>query len=498
MRRAPDPPATVGPPRAVATATRRVALAAAGAWVLLALAALAADDPVGAMRSAGGLLLVVAAVALANWPPARRASAPILAVYALGLTAATLLAGSSWIGAGDGGRVQVLTGNPNVLAAALVTAFTAWAAVAPGRRLVWWAWPIVGLAVLHTGSRTAGAALLAAGALWLVVEAVRGRSRLAPAPLLVLAVLAVAAVAWQRGVVELTPNLLAAPSDFADPAWRLDLAEHAVVRAEGAPGPLPGTTAQRLLAQARPGGTFLIHQSIGRSEEGVPYVASIYLRADEPQRVVLTSHLSRVTCEVAPQWNRCVTPVGYGNDRSQRQLHLRAEVRAGSVDVELFGAQYERGVGATPFRDARPAWVPQSMVNRFDLRRITFLPRNRVAPWTAGLAIAREHPYFGAGLEASRSAMLERTSATLSQPVDYAHNLLVQLLAVHGLVGFAGALLITGALLSALPRKGWRRLAPLLVALLLLNTWDVTLLEPAVYPAALLATAYWAGARGER
>ncbi|MFU8889558.1 MAG: O-antigen ligase family protein, partial [Trueperaceae bacterium] len=171
--------------------------------------------------------------------------------------------------------------------------------------------------------------------------------------------------------------------------------------------------------------------------------------------------------------------------------------RGGSVDVYVFGAQYERGETVTPFLDLRPAWIPQPMVNRYDLRRITFLPEDRVEIWRAGLDIARASPWFGVGLDAAADAFRERTREALAgDGVTYAHNLLVQLLAVHGVVGLTGALLFLGALLSTLSRAGWARLAPLLSALVLLNTWDLTLFEPFVLVPAVLALASWSGRSG--
>ena len=475
--------------------TRRIAVAAVLAWALLSLASLMADDPGGVVRSGLVLLAVIGAVGLARWRAVRLVIIALLGLYAGAITAATLLAGGTSIGTGDAARTQLFMGNPNVLGAALVTALTAWAAVAPRRRWVLWAWPLVGLAVLHTGSRTSGGALVAAGTIWLVLQAVRGRPKLVLTPLLVLVVLAAAALAWQRGIVELTPNLLAAPSDLSDPAWRHDLADDVAITAGAAPGPFPDTTAQRLVAQARPTGRNLVHQSLGRSEEGVPYVASIYLRADTPQRLTLSSHLAQVVCDVGTAWERCVTPVGFGDDHAQRQLHLRAPDRGGSVDVFVFGAQYERGMEVTPFLDERPAWVPQTMVNRFDLRRVTFLPENRMIAWTAGAEIAREHPWFGMGLAASQEAFRERTRGALSRPVTYAHNLAVQGLAVHGVVGVLGAALVVIALLGSVGRVGLTRLAPMLIALTLLNTWDVTFFEWPVFVPMVLAIAYWAAPR---
>jgi hypothetical protein len=470
---------------------RRTALGAAAAWLLLALSALTAGDGPLVAWISGVLVIVVASVALARVPAWRRATVPAVGLYAAFMTAATLLAGGgAWPGAGEAARVQILTGNPNVLAAALVSAFAAFCAAAPRRALVWWGWPLVALAVLYTGSRTAGGALLAAGIVWLVAPLLTRRRWLLLAPLAAAVALALAAVLWQRAVVESTPNLLAAPSDLAHVAWNHSRAEHLAITDGASPGPFEGTSAQRLVARAAPDSRLTVYQSIGRSELGVPYVASIYLRADEPQQVVLSSHLARVTCEVGPEWRRCVTPVGHGNDLSQRQLHLRTVELGGEIDVFVFGAQYERGHEATPFVDARPAWLPQAMLNRYDLRRLTFLPHNRAVPMRAGLAIARAHPAFGIGRSASAEAFRERTRAELSAPLDYAHNLPIQLLAVHGAVGTLGWLLLLGALLLSIPAPGLVRLAPLFVALVILNAYDVTFFEPVAFVPALLAVAH--------
>jgi hypothetical protein len=493
--RAPGPgPRVPGPERrAPGSPAWRLAAVAVVSWALLSASALASGDLAGIVRSAVVLFAVVLAVALAHLPAVRWVIVPGLGLYALALAAATIVAGGgAWPGAEEG-RVELFTGNPNVLGAALVAAFASWAAVAPRRRLVWWGWPLAALAVLHTGSRTSGGALLAAAVVWLVVLAVRRRRAILLAPLLAAGVLAAAALAWQRGVVELTPNLLAAPSDLRDPAWTHERAQHVTITDDAGPGPVEGTTAQRLVGQARPDGRIVVYQSIGQSEEGVPYVASIYLRADEPQRVVLSANLVRTTCDVGPAWQRCVTPVGYGNDRSQRQLLLLTADAGGEMDVHVFGAQYERGEEVTPFVDARPTWIPQAMVNRFDLRRVTFLPEGRVAAWEAGLDIAREHPWFGVGLPASEEAFRERTRETMSRPVSYAHNLAVQALAVTGVVGVAAFALMALATLAATGPTGLARLSPLLVALALLNTWDVTLFDPAVFAPVVLAVAFWVG-----
>jgi len=449
-------------------------------WAFLSASALVAGDPAGVARAAVAAGLVLAVLAVARWRPARRAMALALAAYPVALIAATVVAGVEPASSNDATRVALFTGNPNDLGAALVVAGAAWMVVA-ARGLRWaWLWPALGLAVLYTGSRTSGGALLAAFAVWVVHRAATSRVRSAVTLGVAAALVAGLVVAWQFGVVQRTPNLLGAPNDLAGHDWRHRLAASVEVIDRAGPGPFDGTTAQRLVARAREDGRNLVFQSVGRSELDVPYVASLYLRADTPQRLVLSSHLARTTCEVGPEWRRCVTPVGYGDDRLQAQLHLRATEPGGRVDVLVYGAQYEIGRSATPFRDGRPAWVPQSIVRRFDLRRLTALPSDRVAIWRAGLDAAQDHPWFGVGLPQSEAILLERTGEVLSRGVSYAHNLLVHLLLVHGLVGLAGATLIGGTLVVAAVRGGGRKVAPLLVALVLLNTWDLTLFEPEV------------------
>jgi O-antigen ligase len=470
---------------------RRIALAALAGWAALSVSSLAVGD-VRAVAITGAVLAIgVAVVAVARAAAFRRVAGLAVAAYAVVLAVATVLAGATSTDAGDGARIALFTGNPNDLGAALVVACTAWAALAPRRRWVAWLWPLIGLAVLNTGSRTSGGALLAAGAIWLALALLERRPRLLLAPVAVVAVVAIAAVAWQRGVVEVSPNLLAAPSDFTYRAWRTDLAASVEIVPDAVDGPFPGTRGQRLVAQAFPGSRTLILQSTGGSEPGVPYVASIYVRADVPQELVLSSHLARTTCTVGTEWTRCATPAAPGDGYTQAQFYLRTPVRGGAVDLHVFGAQYEVGTEASPFLDVRPAWLPQEMVRRYDLRRISLLPESRQVVWAAALDLARDHPWFGVGLTAAPDAFRASTDEHFPGGVTYAHHLWLQLWAVFGVVGFAGAVLVAVATLSTLDRTGWARLAPLLVALTLLNTWDLTLFEPEVALPALVAVAAW-------
>ena len=467
-------------------------------WALLSVSALAAGDPVGVARAALAAGLVVAFVAAARWVPSRRTMTVALAAYAVALVAASIVVGASPANGDDEIRLSLFTGNPNDLGAALVASVTAW--MAATRRWAWWAWlwPALAVAVIYTGSRTSGGAMVAAFAVGIVVLVARSRTRTVLAIVGTAAVVGVLAAAWQVGVVERTPNLLGAPNDLRGHDWRHHLAASVEVVDRAGPGPLEGTHAQRLRAQARQGQRNLVFQSVGRSQQDVPYVASLYLRSDTPQQFELTSHLESTTCEVGPAWRRCATPVGYGDDDLQAQFHLLAAEPGGRIDVLVYGAQYEIGTSATPFKGGRPEWIPQSIVRRFDLRRLTALPQDRVAIWRVGLDLARDHPWFGVGLAASEARLLDRTRAILPPGVTYAHNLLVHLLLVHGLVGLVGAAAIGGTLVLAAARASWGRIAPLIVALALLNTWDLTLFEPEVALPVVAGLALAAGVRERR
>jgi hypothetical protein len=378
------------------------------------MASLAVGDTAG-MAAAGAVLGgVVAAVALARWRAFRFMGAVVIGAYLAVLTAATLVAGLT-PGGGDAARVAVFAGNPNVLGAALVTAMAAWAAVSPGRRWVWWAWPIVALAVLNTGSRTSGGALLGAGTAWLVLLALRLPRRRMLAPLVALLVVAAAAFAWQRGVVELTPNLLAAPSDLTHPAWRA-LGERVEVVADAVTGPFEGTRAQRLTGSATPTG-----RNVHRPEPRP-------LRDRGPVRrlrVPAGRRAAAAAAQLAPRQRhlrggRDVAPVRHPRRLRQRRQPAPTAPAGGRARRELRRVRVRRPVRTRRGGDAvpRPAprLDPQSMVNRYDLRRITFLPEDRVAIWRAGLDIARGSPWFGVGLGASptpsASARVRRSAAT--------------------------------------------------------------------------------------
>ncbi len=475
------------PHAATGTAVRWAYAAVGLAGVLLALAAAITGDVVGLAWAVLAPGLAFATIALARLPGFASVARWVSAAYLAVLAGATIAAGFAGVGLDEASRVEGFVRDANVLGAALVVAAAAWAAVAPARRWAAWAvalgWPLAATAVLYTGSRAAAGACVLAAAAWLVVRFRRGRGAWALPALAALVVLA--ALAWQRGVVEASPNLLAAPSDFAHREWRHDLAASVEVTAAAGEGPFDGTRAQQLRATAEPDGRALLLQTIGRSEPGVPYVASLYLRADASQRVVVSTHLSETTCDVGAAWTRCTTPPGIGDGVLQAQFYLLAVEPGGTLDVLGYGAQYEVGTQATPFRARRFAWLPQALVRRLDVREVDLLPEDRRAIWTAAYEVARTAPWTGVGASAASEALSTRTSTGVVQ----AHNGLLHLWLVRGVLGVVAAALLAAALASAQPAGAWRALAPLLVALVLTNTWDVTASDALVVVPTLLAFA---------
>lgn len=464
------------------------------AGVSLAAAAATAGDVAGIGGAIVATAVALAALALTQRPGVAPVARWVAAAYLVALAGGTIAAGLAGVGLDEASRVEGFARDANVLGAALAVAAAAWAALAPARRWGAWmvalAWPLAATAVLYTGSRAAAGACLLAAATWLFVRFVRGRG--AWAPIALAALVALGVIAWQRVVVESSPNLLAAPSDFTHRDWRHDLAASVEVTAGAGEGPSLGSRAQRLRAVAMPDRRALLLQTIGRSEPGVRYVASIYLRADAPQRVVVSNHLSEATCDVGAEWTRCTSPPGIGDGVLQAQFYLSAVERGGAVDVLAFGAQYEVGTEATPFRARRFAWLPQALVRRLDVRDVDLLPDDRRAIWTTALELARTSPWTGMGAPAAAEALSERTDGGVVQ----AHNGLLHLWLVRGALGVAAAVLLAIALAAALPTGAWRALAPLLVALVVTNTWDVTASEAFVVLPVLLAVAGVGAARG--
>ena len=131
------------------------------------------------------------------------------------------------------------------------------------------------------------------------------------------------------------------------------------------------------------------------------------------------------------------------------------------------------------------------MVNRFDVRRASWLPVARVEAARAGLAAWRAQPVVGVGRVQAIEHVVQGTDVSHNTLAVHAHNQVVQTLLEDGLMGAAGWLLVLLAFALAIPVSGWWRLAPLLLATLVLNAWDASLFDRTGFYATIAALGLW-------
>jgi hypothetical protein len=454
--------------------------ASAGALALLVVTGLTNGEPRSLLWYAGTVALGVALVSGAGTRVGRVAGTWLLSA-ALGVTTLlAILAGFDvWNPWGPAPRVELFAWHPNLLAASLVATTGALLAVCARRRgweRVWaFALPLVALAVLVTGSRAGLAALALAWVVWLAALA-RGRT----AWLLTLAALALLAgvvglARWQAAREAANPNLLRSSVDLTGPTWRTAEGAQVSVEPDAAPGPDRGSRAVRVTARTSEGRLALRHVGLGRSEAGTPYVASVHLRADTPQRLELATNLSRTGCDVGPRWSRCATPVGAGDGSTYVQFRLEAAEPGGAFDVLAYGPQLERAETSSAYAPTGTGLLGVALLRRLNLGDVLDGdPRRAAAAGVAWRAFASS-PWTGVGRERVRTALREADPALDVAHLAHVHNLWLQRLAAEGLLGLAAWVALFGPPLVGAFRRAGRAVAPLTAALLVLSVADMTL-----------------------
>ena len=465
-----------------------------GLWLVRMYAALVALIVVAATRNdVSGIWWTVLHVSplialgvITSYPLGRRLGTHAVTIYAVVLSALAWLVGfgilDPW---NETERLQLFTGNPNLLGADLVAGFLAASMLRP--RWPWlWALPVVAIAVTFTGSRTALIALAGAAFAWAILRTTAPRTKglLAASTFVTLGFLVI--TNHQIRMDEANHNLLPISVTFDDRRWTVYRDSVVDVEPSVRNGPVSGTRADRIVATA--GTTRLtLLQSFGRSEVGVPYVASVYLAADSPQTVILSSHHSRTTCQVDVSWSRCSTPPGFGDGRGNTQFRLEATGPGETFDVYAYGPQYETGMAATEYQPRVGGLLPNIDTSRFTMLASSpqTLIASRVAPIALGWNIFMVNPWLGSGV--GWSQRIEVPSGATHYA--HAHNLLVERLATDGIAGTLAWMLIAACLLGPPLRAfGWRAV-PWLVGLLVLNTLDVTWFHTGSY----ISTAIVAG-----
>ena len=449
---------------------------------LLIAAALLRGTPEDVGWYVAHVLPSVAVVVVSASHIGQRVLPTAVAVYALVLVSLTWLVG---VGApspfDEGLRVNLFTDNPNLLAADIVTVTLAAALLRPHGL---WALglPAAFGAVLFTGSRTALLALGVAIPLWWLLNRMSVRVRIAGLVSLTVLASFIAVATWEAQTEAASTNLVEQTISFARAPWRVVGDAVVVVQPGVVEGPLPGTSADRVSARSGSRDLVMMH-GVGLSEEGEPYVASVYLRADSPQELALNTQFSRTTCTVGLEWARCATPVGYGNGRHHVQFRLKTVAPSGEFDVFAFGPQLEKASTAGAYIERGNTLLPVSVIRRFAVEPTTEFARMRVT-YEYLIAFASS-PFLGEGqafspLDINGPGAV--SSPTADQPsASHAHNLLVGRLVADGLVGLAGWVLIFLPLMVVAILGARSAAAPWLAGLLILNMFDMTLFHSGSY-----------------
>ena len=398
-----------------------------------------------------------------------------LLAYAIALPTLTLLVGFTpldpW---NDPLRLRLFTENPNLLAADLVAVFVAASVLRP--RWTWALWlPAVAIAVVLTGSRTALLAISAAVAAWFLLPRVPRVERgvLGVGVALVSAFLATAL--WQAQREAALPNLVRVSTTFGSPDWTTYGDSVVEVTAGVVDGPWPGTRADRVRVATTSSRLALFH-TMGRTVTGTQYVASVYLRSDTPQVLVLSNNMARVPCAVTQSWSRCITPPGAGNGRATIQFRFEVQQAGDSFDVHAFGPQYEVGTEATAYAPRTGGVVQHVVINRFGTQSLAMhygLIRSDEA--SAAMAAFSRAPIAGLGTEwATRSG-------AANEGIPHAHNAVLERLAADGALGMIVWTLLLGSTAALFVSAYGYRAATLIVAVAVLNAFDYTLFHLGTY-----------------
>ena len=393
---------------------------------------------------------------------------------------ATIFVGFGWASweGGQNQRIQLFFGNPNLLGASIAVTATGVLLLKPSPNYVI-VTPLAVLALLNTGSR---AALIAFFLAWFALIIVNGKVKARNIiylviPICIAVAIVFAAQSYTANIDRMlrSPNLLLISSSFANNYWNKYPAVRMLsVESQVITGPLENTKADKITARTEAGQVLVIYQGIGRAESGTPYVGSIYLRADEPQQIVLSTHLAKVTCDIDDRWRRCITPVGYGGPETAVQLRLETIRKGGYFSIYAWGAQLEIGKVATPLRIKYLIPDKYYLYKRFGLRNSVYIDikkRMQAANWAWKDFLTQ--PLVGVG----RKKLFKNVrgeNSEFADDVGHAHNLVIQILATEGVLGLIAWLIPLFILTRALWKTNRTKMLPLMIVMTFVNLTDVT------------------------
>ena len=402
---------------------------------------------------------------------------------------ATIVVGfgwSSWEGL-DRSRVQLIFGNPNILSALLVI-FAIGILSIEHQKFFVLMFIVTILSLINTGSRTSMFVFIVMFFVWLVNSKMSAKRFLITLGVLFFVVggINLATKKYIKTIDTMinNQNILYDSNDFLSNYWtQYRLSKSLKIIPKNTTGPYNDTRADHIIGKSGVNTRIIIYQNAGFAENNMPYIASIYLRSDAPQQIVLNSNLASSICNVTRTWHRCETPVGRGNSRTGIQLRLETIEVNSVMDLYAWGAQLE--IGEVVSQPVVKYKIPSNyyLFKRYDISK--YINGNDINRWKA-IRIAwgnfLTHPVFGVG---KGRVLYDSTGDSLVKNLNHSHNLFVELLASEGLIGFLAWLIPFVGFLLILRGFLDYRVMLLVFAMLLLNVTDV------VYYAGGVYSVYW-------
>jgi O-antigen ligase len=341
------------------------------------------------------------------------------------------------------------------------------------------------LAILQTGSRTALLVFIISVVIWVIFNRGARIQTILTLGLIVLVPFALGLFSknYVASVEHMTnsQNLLKDSNNFLATYWLPYIYAHnVIVSSKVTKAPIADYRADRITAQSGDKTTLLIYQNFGVGEVDKPYIGSIYLRADTPQKIVLSTNLSQVSCDVSSEWQRCMTSPGYVRERTGVQLRLEAGQYNQAVDIYVWGAQLEIGEHVS---DLAIKYQPPALYfifKRLEWGGVGFGVDNaRSQSMQKAWAYFLTSPIIGVGNRNLNFDISRADETTLR--LEHSHNLYLQLLASKGILGLLAGILPIFGILTFTWKTNYPTVLPLLVSVILLNLFDFTYYSAGIY-----------------
>lgn len=385
-----------------------------------------------------------------------------------------------------GVRTGALWANPNQLAAVVTVAVMSTVVAGRSSNAVTLALILSAISgVIATQSRTAFMSLLLATA----VFAFTGRHQRYVRSLLLLTLFILAGALLIAMRENGGPNLLRYTSDFSNAAWHSTDRSTIDISPNAGNSPDGKRRATRIVAEGNGSAAYpllVLSQGGELSQVGAQYVASLYLKARVATEVRLGTNLSSVSCHVLTRWTRCETPSGLGNGRAWAHFLLSLKSPGQRMDILAWGAQLERGTAPTKL--SQHQYGVLSKLASLIPTRLTdlgsygaYVKYTRVGAWAIAWDAFVEQPLRGVGWDTLHKRYVEHTWPSVEARALHPHNVALFLLGGGGLIATLSWLTVAWSITNTASSSALRRLLPLAVLLLGLNTFDNTFFLNGVY-----------------